>query len=240
MLFLFFKNLMYILVSTTKSEHKMSFKCIDGHDSVKQTIVKIKKKDIPKHKNGLNKNGLIIDISHFHYPTKIEEGEHKLCSFCMKYMAKWTFGCDKCDADACENCAHHLSMISAKTEMLPSIEEENSIHFHQMDIKGVDSIDCSSCGEEKSSDFVRCSRSECSYIKCKDCDKKYGSSLLKPSFEQKFKKKFFKDVVVPLGWTEKDYSLVLSPPPPPPLPLPPLAKAVEEIRMFLIARSYLN
>jgi hypothetical protein len=258
MFFLFLLGILYEEIKPKCQGDKSVYftTCIDVQGAQKN--VKIKKKNIQRHKNGLNKKGFVIDISHRHYPSEIEEGEHKLCSFCMKYMAKWTFGCDKCDVDACQNCVHHLSKISAKIEMLPDMERElyPSHYIHQMDIKcnSAEPIECSNCGEEKSGKFVKCSHSGCSHKKCKDCENKYNAFLPEPSFEKKFKKKFYKRVVAPLGWTKEEVLQPQTPPPPQlpevtPLPLEAthlpsfaeaITKAVEEIRKFHIASGFLN
>uniref|UniRef100_A0A6C0BEG5 Uncharacterized protein n=1 Tax=viral metagenome TaxID=1070528 RepID=A0A6C0BEG5_9ZZZZ len=259
MLFLFFLGLLYEEIKTKCQGDKSVYFTICTDVQGAQKNVKIKKKNIQRHKNGLNKKGFVIDISHRHYPSEIEEGEHKLCSFCMKYMAKWTFGCDKCDVDACQNCVHHLSKISSKIEMLPDMDRElyPSHYIHQIDIKcdsAKQSFECSNCGEEKSGKFVKCSHSECSHIMCKGCEKNLNAFLRGKSFEHKFKKEFYKDVVAPLGWTKEEVLQPQTPPPPQLLevtplpleatPLPSFAEAitnaVEEIRKFQIASGFLN
>lgn len=260
MLFLFFLGLLYEEIKPKCQGDKFVYFTICTDVQGAQKIVKIKKKNIHRHKNGLNKTGFVIDISHRHYPSEIEEGEHKLCSFCMKYMAKWTFGCDKCDVDACQNCVHHLSKISAKIEMLPDMERElyPSHYIHQMDIKcnSAEPIECSNCGEEKSGKFVKCSHSECSHIMCKGCKKNLNAFLRGQSSTEKFYHNLYDDVYVPLCLTKEEVQQPQTPPPPPPqlpevTPLPleatqlpsfaeAITKAVEEIRKFHIASSFLN
>jgi hypothetical protein len=267
--FLFLQGLQGLLyhefMPKKKNEKYVYFVLFDGQEGgQKKKILKRKKKDIPRHKNGLNKKGFVIDISHRHYPSEIEEGEHKLCSFCMYNMAKWTFGCKKCDVDACQKCVNHMFKISEKTEMLPDMERElyPSHYIHQMDIKcdSDEPIECSNCGEEKSGKFVKCSHSGCSHIMCKGCEKNLNAFLRGQSSTEKFYHKLYDDVYVPLCLTKEEVLQPQTPPPPPPpllevtplpleaTPLPSFAeamtKAVEKIQEYQIqleiANSFLN
>jgi hypothetical protein len=89
---------------------------------------------------------------------------------------------------------------------------------------------------------------------CKDCEKNLIAFLRGQSSTEKFYRNLYKRVVAPQGWTKEEVLQPQTPPPPQLLEVTPLpleatqlpsfaeavTKAVEEIRKFHIANSFLN
>jgi len=110
---LFFGNKIYFEAPHATKSDTIWFKHTNKHGNIKFEK-RSKGEMLLMHTFG-DKKGLIITLcGSFHSVKIIDKTEERFCNFCNE-IACSTYGCNKCDMDACNNCVDHLKTISLGT-----------------------------------------------------------------------------------------------------------------------------